>query len=149
MTRLGEIIARGSIELGDDITFRTHADVLRLFGKDVKVMQKSFIRHPVEDNVWISFWTFYQDDANEWINTWSQTEDIAFEKRKINNEGYLADMASSPDKHTRVLFAKVLSGGQPTYRFKGVYTFDPELSEKAKKCAYRRVATSAKVYPVS
>lgn len=143
-----ELEKKGSIDIADNVNFRTHADVLRLFGRDLKLLQKSFVRHPQEENVWISFWTFYQDDSNDWENTWGQGEETAFERRKFDNESYLDDMASSPDKHVRVLFAKIAPFGKAFYKFKGVYMFDPELSEKAKKAAYRRIATTAKLYAV-
>jgi hypothetical protein len=142
-----ELIAKGFIDKNDDITFDTHADVLRLFGRDSKVIQQSFIRHPVEEDVWISFWIFYQDEKNDWENTWGQNQDSAFERRKFDNAGYLEHMAGSPDRHTRLLFAKVAPQGRAFYQFKGIYEFDAELSAKAKKAAYRRVATSAKLYP--
>lgn len=144
---LDELIKKGSIDVNDNVHFRTHADVLRLFGRDLKLLQKSFVRHPKDENVWISFWTFYQDDANDWENTWGQNEESAFERRKFDNEGYLADMASSPDKHVRILFAKIAPYGKAFYKFKGIYRFDPELSQKARKAAYRRFATEAKLYP--
>jgi hypothetical protein len=49
----------------------------------------------------------------------------------------------------RILFAKIQPFGRIFYKFKGVYNFDPELSRKAKKAAYRRMATTAKLYPVN
>jgi hypothetical protein len=145
---LKELIAKGTIEVGDDITFNTHAEVMRLFGSDSKVVQRSFLRHPVEPNVWISFWIFYQDDTNDWENTWGLNEDIAFERRKFKNDEYLAEMAASPDRHIRLLFAKIAPFGKVFYKFKGVYVFDPELSAKAKKCAYRRTSKTAKLYSI-
>ncbi len=57
-------------------------------------------------------------------------------------------MSESADRHTRILFAKLAPSGKASYKFKGVYKFDPELSEKAKKAAYRRIETTAKLYPV-
>jgi hypothetical protein len=145
---LKELIEKGTIDIVDDITFQTHAEVLRLFGSASKVVQRSFVRHPVEEDVWISFWIFYQDDSNDWENTWGLKEEIAFERRKFQNDEYLADMAASPDRHTRLLFAKIAPFGRVFYKFKGVYVFDPELSFKARKCAYRRTATTARLYPV-
>lgn len=124
--------AKGTIDLEDDINFRTHADVLRLFGKDVKLMQQSFVRHPVEEKVWISFWIFYQDDANDWENTWGQKEETAFERRKFDNEEYLNEMAGSPDRHTRILFAKIAPFSKVFYNLR-VSTILTQNSRKRRK----------------
>jgi hypothetical protein len=146
MISLKELNEKGSIDVDDHITFRTHADVLRLFGKDVKIFQKAFAKHPYETGVHIWFPMFYDDDNNDWINTSTAEGDKVFEFRKFNNEGYLSELFESPENHKRILFAKIASFGRIFYQFKGVYEFDPELSRKAKKAAYSRTARSAKVY---
>jgi hypothetical protein len=148
MASLKELIEKGSIDIEDDITFRTHADVLRLFGKDAKILREAFIRHPHEPGVHIWFPMFYDDDNNDWDNTFGSQEENVFERRKFDNEGYLSELFESPEFHKRILFAKVAPFGKVFYKFKGVYEFDPDLSVKAKKAAYRRVATTAKLYPV-
>ena len=142
-----ELLEKGYIDIENDITFRTHADVLRLFGRNVKIFQSSFARHPHENGVHIWFPIFYQDEENDWENTWGQNEEAAFERRKFDNETYLNELFNKPERHTRILFAKIAPFGRVFYKFKGVYQFDPDLSRKAKKAAYRRIATTAKLYP--
>ena len=144
--KLDELIAKGEIDIDDNINFRTHADVLRLFGRDHKVFQQSFARHPHEAGVHIWFPVFYADEDNDWENTWGQNEDAAFERRKYKNEEYLNELSRTPERHTRIMFAKIAPFGKVFYKFKGTYKFDPELSTKAKKAAYRRIARSAKLY---
>ncbi|HQZ97103.1 MAG TPA: hypothetical protein PLP21_12350 [Pyrinomonadaceae bacterium] len=145
--RTEELIQKGFIDISDDVNFRTHADVLRLFGKDVKIFQKAFAKHPHEDSVHIWFPMFYDDDNNDWENTFGLNEDAVFERRKHDNEGYLTEQFDAPQNHRRILFAKIAPFGRVFYKFKGIYQFDPELSRKAKKAAYRRVAKQAKLYP--
>jgi hypothetical protein len=147
MTTIKDLIEKNCISVYDDITFRTHAEVLRLFGKDVKLFQKSFALHPHEPGVHIWFPMFYEDDKNDWINTFGSQEENVFERRKHDNEGYLSALFEAPERHKRILFAKIASFGRVFYKFKGIYELDPDLSVKAKKAAYRRIAKSAKIYP--
>lgn len=149
MMTIQDIIAKNCIDVTDDITFRTHADVLRLFGKDVKIFQRAFVQHPHEHEVHIWFPMFYDDDNNDWNNSFGSQEENVFERRKYDNEGYLRDLFESPNLHRRILFAKIAPFGKVFYKFKGIYEFDPDLSRKAKKAAYRRIANTAKVYPVN
>ncbi len=143
-----ELKAKGFIEVEDDISFQNHSEVMELFGALRINKMISFYRHPHEPGVHIWFPVFYQDDKNDWENTWGQKEETAFERRKYNNDEYLNDQFDQPDRHTRILFAKIQPFGRVFYKFKGIYKFDPELSLKAKKAAYCRIATRAQLYPV-
>ena len=146
--KLNDLIEKGFIDIKDDIQFRTHADVLRLFDFDLKVHQRAGAKHPHDEGVYIWFPAFYQNDDNDWENTFGVNEDSVFERRKIDNASYLEELSETPEWHKRILFAKIAPFGKVFYKFKGVYHFDPELSQKAKKAVYRRVATTAKLYPV-
>ena len=126
---LRELLEKGFIDIEDNVDFRTHSDVMRLFGNNRINTQISFYKHPVEPGVHIWFPVFYQDASNDWENTWSQNQETAFERRKIENAAYLKEMSESADRHTRILFAKLAPSGKASYKFKGVYKFDPELSE--------------------
>jgi hypothetical protein len=143
-----ELIAKGEIDITDDINFNTHADVLRLFGKDAKVFQRAFAKHPHEPGVHIWFPMFYDVDNNDWENTFGSNEENVFERRKHDNEGYLRELFNAPERHKRILFAKIAPFGRVFYKFKGVYQFDHGLSRKAKKAAYRRTATTVKLHSV-
>jgi hypothetical protein len=145
MTTTKDLIEKGFIDTEDEITFRTHADVLRLFGRDDKIFQKAFARHPFEEGVHVWFPMFYDDANNDWENSKREDWETVFERRKFDNEAYLTEQFGAPENHTRILFAKIAPFGRVFYKFKGVYQFDPDLSRKAKKAAYRRVATSAKL----
>lgn len=146
MTTIQGLIKKQCIDVNDDINFRTHADVLRLFGKDVKIYQRAMASHPRETDLHIWFPMFYDDTNNDWENTFGVKEETVFERRKYNNEQYLEELIERPDLHKRILFAKVSPFGRVLYKFKGIYTFDIDLSRKAKKAVYRRTATSAKIY---
>ena len=142
MTTTQDLIKKNYIDVNDNITFRTHAEVLRLFGKNVKLFQRAFAQHPHEPGVHIWFPMFYADDNNDWENTFGSLEENVFERRKYDNEGYLGKLFESPERHKRILFAKIASFGRVFYKFKGIYEFDPDLSRKAKKAAYRRIANT-------
>jgi hypothetical protein len=146
MTTTKDLLERGFIELEDDITFRTHADVLRLFGRDYKNYQGAFPKHPHEPGVHIWFPIFYQDDDNDWENTFGLNEETVFERRKNDNEGYLTELISRPDRHKRILFAKIERFGRIFYRFKGIYEFDSELAAKAEEAVYRRTVTTVSLH---
>lgn len=147
-----ELLAKGSIDISDNITFKTHKEVMKLFGADRINSMISLYKHPHETDVHIWFPIFYQDDANDWENRFGNGEDgeseaSVFEWRKNDNQAYLAKLMADPGQHTRILFAKVNKFGRIFYQFKGVYVFDPELAAKAKKAAYRRTAKSVKIFP--
>jgi hypothetical protein len=126
--------------------------VLKLFGRNGKLFQRSFAEHPHEPGVHIWFPMFYDNNNSDWVNTFGSNEDGSkeekvFEYRKHDNEGYLNELFKSPERHKRILFAKIASFGRVFYKFKGIYEFDPDLSTKAKKAAYRRIARKAEIYP--
>ena len=148
MTTTKELIRKCAIDQEDEITFRTDADVLRLFGRDAKIFQRSFAKHPYEKGVHIWFPIFYDEANNDWENTKRVDWETVFERRKHDNPAYLAEQFDSPERHIRILFAKMERGGEKYYEFKGIYMFDPDESRKAMKAAFRRIATSAKLYPV-
>ena len=148
MATLKEIKERGFIDVKDDINFGTHREVMKLFGKDRINQMLSFFPHPHEEGVHIWFPVFYQDDKNDWENTWDKTKETAFERRKEDNAAYLEEQFDAPERHTRIMFAKLQASRGTFYKFQGIYKFDPELSRTAKKGAYRRVATTAKLYPL-
>ncbi len=145
---LDELKKKGFIEVEDDISFRTHADVLRLFGKDQKLIQRAFVQHPHEIGVRIWFPVFYDDSNNDWINTFGLNEDLVFEKRKFDNQDYLEELSQRPEWHLRVLFAKLDRSGRINYKFKGLYNFDLERSRTANKAVYVRIEKKAKLYLV-
>src|SRR4051794_23348446 len=119
-----DIIEKGFIDVEDDLTFRTHADVLRLFGRDVKIFQKAFAKHPFEDGVHVWFPMFYDDANNDWENSKRADWEVVFERRKHDNTTYLSELFDFPERHKRVLFAKIERGREKYYQFKGVYNFD-------------------------
>jgi len=147
MITIRQLLEKGAIDINDDIEFKTHADVLRLFGTDQKLIQRAFIRHPHEEGTRIWFPMFYDDDNNDWINTASQDYGRVFEKKKIGNDEYLADLVATSEWHRRILFAKIRPANRIFYKFKGVYQLDVEMSLQNKKAIYERVATSATLFP--
>lgn len=143
MASVKDLIAKGFIDVDDEITFRTHADVLMLFGRDHNVFQRAFAKHPIEPDVYIWFPIFGYDPANEWENSKRGDWETVFERRIEDNQGYLAEITNRLDQHKRILFSK--DSVSKAYRFRGIYLFDSEVSALAKKAAYRRIATSVEL----
>lgn len=141
---ISELKAKGNIDVKDDIEFCTHLEVMRLFGADRVRPRIAFHEHPHEPGVFVWLPAFYQGEDNDWSNTKSADFGKVFEERKFDNEDYLEDLRESPERHTRILFAKESPTGKTSYRFKGIYKFDPDLSTK--KAVYIRIATTAKLY---
>ena len=143
-----ELVAKGFIDVNDDISFETKAEVMSLFGFKTYNARIGFYRTLQDPNVHLWFPLFYQDDKNDWENTWGQNEQSVFERRKRNNEDYVAEVIAKPDWHVRILFAKIQPYGRLLHKFKGVYEYDADLTLKAKKLAYVRTATQAKLYSI-
>lgn len=144
MTTTNELRRNGEISVEDEIRFRTHAEVLRLFGREHKVFQKSFAKHPHEDGVHIWFPIFGYVEGNDWENSKREDWESVFERRNFDNAGYVSDLLEHPERHRRIMFAKI----DGEYYFKGLYELDLELTKTAKKAAYRRVSRTATLYPV-
>jgi hypothetical protein len=145
-----ELLAKGSIDISDDITFKTHKEVMKLFGVERINERISIYKHPDDENVQIWFPIFYDEASNDWENRFGDSEQgereaKVFEWKKNGNNIYLEKIANNPSEHTRILFAKDKKSGRVVYQFKGVYVFDPELAAKAKKAAYRRTAKSVEL----
>lgn len=145
---LEDLLDKGMIAVSDEIEFRTHADVLRLFGKPVKLYQRAMAKHPHEPDLHIWFPTLRGAENEDWDNSLGVNEETLFERRKFENEEYLKDLLSKPELHKRVVFVKAAPHGRAFYKFKGVFELDPDLCTKAKKAAYRRVSVSITLYPV-
>jgi hypothetical protein len=145
--KIDELKTKGFIDLADDIRFKTHADVMRLFGIDGKVMQRSFYKHAHEDGVHIWFPIIHPLEANGWENKWGMTEDTLFERKLDGYEAYIAELLANPDRHRRVLFAKIAPFGEVFYKFKGTYELDRELAESKGKARYIRTGERASIYP--
>jgi SET and RING associated domain len=147
MTLAIDLVTKGFIDIQDDINFRTHADVLKLFGKNHKIFQRAFAKHPFEEGVHIWFPIVGADMENGWRNNFDKSETRIFEQRLEQNIAYLDELFEMPERHKRILFAKIAPFGRAFYKFKGVFHFDADLSRIAKKAAYQRISTCTKVYP--
>lgn len=145
---INDLITKGFIDVEDDISFEKKSEIMPLFGFESYNQQKGFYKLPHDPNVHIWFPVFYQDDTNDWLNTWGQNEDSVFERRRWKNEEYVAEVIAKPDWHVRILFAKIQPYGRLLHKFKGIYEYDSELTQKAKKLSYVRIAKQAKLYPV-
>lgn len=143
-----DLITKGFIDIEDDISFEKKSEIMPLFGFTSYNSQSSFYGHPHESELKIWFPVYYPDDTIEWENRHSQDWERVFEQRLTENAAHLAKVASRPDQQVRLMFAKLKPYGRLIHKFKGIYRFDPDLSEKAKKAAYVRIATRATLYPV-
>ena len=139
-------IEKGEIMVSDNVAFRTIADACNCFGYNFHGFRKGYLRHAKEDRM-LWFPKLYVND--DWENEISLNESHIFEKRIKNPNEYLENMGKGEnDIKERLVFAKVKSNlGDVMYRFKGVYKWIPEESNKQGKIVYERVAESAKTYP--
>lgn len=144
--KVSDLIEKGLIGIEDNIGFETKSEIMRLFGYRRYNSQSAFYRHPHEAGVHIWFPVFYHDDTNEWENRHSQDWERVFEQRLTKNDHHMAKLDARPDQQVRVMFAKEKPFGRLIHRFRGVYTYDPELSAQARKAAYIRTSLRAKLY---
>lgn len=143
---IAELCQKGFIDIDDEIVFEKKADIMPLFGFTRYNSQSSFYPHPNEAGLHIWFPIFYPDDTNDWENRHSQDWERVFEQRLTQNDEHMAKVASRPDQQVRVTFSKEKPFGRLIHKFRGIYSYDPELSKTAKKAAYVRTSNRATLY---
>jgi hypothetical protein len=137
VTDIKALIQRGYIDADEDIIFYRHSDACNCFGHTYKQYMPALARHPFQDGVTIWFPRFFPND--KWDNTFDDSENTVYEKRKHDNASYIDECLGEPDKFNRLLFAKVKEpSGEFVYRFKGRYEIDPETSREKSAITYRR-----------
>lgn len=127
------LLERGELSIDDDITFHTHVEVARLFGRDYKGHQQATIRLDEHTDVW--FPKLFPN--RDWLNELSpQGTEITM--RPADGGQYSHRMASTRREDV-ITFGKETRTGD--YRFCGVFRFNPHLSSAA-RWVFDRIATT-------
>jgi len=141
-------IAKGYVDVDDDVAFRTMADAASCFGKTYAGLQRSFIPHPTEHATFLWFPKLYENA--QWLNTLSPDERVITEicmipgLRDAQVKGNIRDFERNG---RRLVFARVRSPlGDLMYRFKGVYLLDIEASKYEQGAVFNRVEKRAQTY---
>ena len=138
-------VEAGHMDAAEDVAFYRHIDAIACFGREYKGFQRALARHPRIPNLHIWFPKLYENA--EWENSICDDETIIHERRKKNNRGFVSEHLRTPEKHRRLVFARVRSPlGDVMYRFKGLYESDVEEAKKTRNVTYRRIATRVKTY---
>ena len=118
----------GRLRIDDGAKFRTHADVLRLFGKDYTLHQASI--SPLNEKVQVWFPKLYKN--NDWVNT-IDNGGKEINQTKVGNAMEIKEIKDS------IVFAHqkdVL--GNIYYSFKGVFRCKKHTENEI---SYKRIAT--------
>ena len=118
----------GKLRISDGAKFRTHADVLRLFGKNFRLHQAG--SSPLNEKVQVWFPKLYNN--NDWINSISP-DGRAIEQTRVGNDMEIKEIKDS------IVFAHqedVL--GNIYYSFKGVFRCTRHTENEI---YYERIAT--------
>jgi Protein of unknown function (DUF559). len=118
----------GRLELDDGAKFRTHADVLRLFGKDYTSHQRS--TSPLNENEQVWFPKLYKND--DWDNS-IDNDGKEINQIKVGNEMEIKEIKDSiVFAHQKDVFGNIY------YSFKGVFRCEKHTENKI---YYERIAT--------
>ena len=141
-------IAKGFMDVDDDVAFRTMADAASCFGKKYNGLQQSFIPHPTERGKFLWFPKLYENI--QWLNTLSSDEKVIEEICKIpglREKQVNRNIAEFERNGRRLVFARVRSPlGDLMYRFKGEYLVDIEASNYERGAVLNRVDKQARTY---
>jgi putative restriction endonuclease len=127
-----ELIRRGALSIEDDVDFRTHVEVARLFGFDYRGHQQATIRLDEHTEIWFPKLFSNQD----WINEMSP-DGAEITMRPTPESGYAHRMEKR--REDVITFGKESARGN--YRFQGVYRFNETRSTGA-LWVFDRVATT-------
>lgn len=129
---LQQLIDRGALSVEDDVEFRTHVDVARLFGFNYEGHQQATIRLDEHTHIW--FPKLFPN--KDWINALGRSG-AEITMRPTPESGYAHRMETH--REDVITFGKESARGN--YRFQGVFRFDPNRSTGA-RWVFDRVATS-------
>lgn len=142
-----QMIAKGSISINDNVTFKYSHLVANCFGHNYQGNQKGEVKHPMEEGKSIWFPKFYSNaKMNNQISD-DGTEILEIDSVPEKRQPYF-DKVMKQGLFTRLVFPqfKDPSGGNH-YRFMGEFKLDLEASSVDGGLLWRRVSTSVKTYP--
>lgn len=118
----------GKLRISDGAKFRTHADVLRLFGKNYKLHQAG--SSPLNEKVQVWFPKLYKN--KDWINSISPDGKI-IEQTRVKNDMEIKEIKDS------IVFAHQADVlGNIYYSFKGIFRCTRHTKNEI---SYERIAT--------
>jgi len=140
-------IQKGFIDLLDNVSFRTSADVANVFGHNYKGFQRGGTSHPYRDDVMIWFPKLYPN--GEWNNSISFDGTIIMESNvHIDKREHHMNEVINNQKHKRIVFAKVKGPlGYIMYKFKGEFELDITKSREEKHLIWRRISDIVNTFP--
>lgn len=130
---IDELLSTGTLSINDEITFRTHVEVARLFGKDYKGHQQAIIHLDHDTAVW--FPKLFRNA--DWINELSR-DGTEITMRPTEDGRYRNVMENTRRDYVITFGMERLNQG---YAFLGVFRFNPQRSTGA-QWVHERVATS-------
>lgn len=143
-------IAKGFIDINDNVAFKTIKDACNCFGHNFSGYQKAGASHPNEPEIMLWFPKLYPN--GEWDNQITDDEETITERNKDEDkarkhvERILTRKAG--DKHKRIVFARVKGNlGTILYRFRGLYVLDVLKSSTENKLIWKRLNTRVNTYP--
>lgn len=132
---LAELIATGELSTRDQIPFRNHVEVARLFGRDYKGHQSATFRLNESTEVW--FPKMYTN--GDWSNTLSDDGEV-ITMQHIQGGKYGGVMQTEPIREYVITFGHTKPAAGPRfYTFLGVFEGAPQLSDRT-RWVHQRVA---------
>ncbi len=132
---LEALINKGRLSVNDRVPFRTHLEVARLFGMDLKGHQSATISLDETTEVW--FPKLY--DNTDWSNRLSDDGET-ITMRHVPGGNYGSVMSSEAVRGSVITFGHMKSSSGPKhYAFLGVFEFDTGVSNSS-GWVHRRVA---------
>jgi len=144
--QIDKLIARGSIKISDDISFKTKAECASLFGRNYSHIIRGGVAHPKEEKSQLIFWQEGENDG--WENKYfvdERNEITEFtERRKSRNSEWIIERTGIFNKRREnIIFYKLKGGG---YKFRGIFHIDEEETISSGVIVYKRVSTEATTY---
>ncbi len=142
-------IAKGHIDLEDEVAFRIAADAASCFGKHYRGLQLGWIRHPREIGKGIWFPKLFGN--NRWSNRisgdgktiWEKSESPVLVKEHVDK----CLERGNQYGEDRIVFGHVEGRNGKMYRFKGEFRLDREASNYDHGLVWRRVSERVRTYP--
>lgn len=137
--------SRNVISINDQFRYRTVLDIAQVLGKNYRGIQRAYFPINEKYYAWCPHLSVERDGKTyyygrkDWINVLSEDWLTITETRAGKDS---MDPLSKQSKHLRVTFVKSKDVfGKSSYRFIGVYEFDPSRSSQLLR-KYQRISTS-------
>ena len=140
------VIEKGTLEVEDNLSFRTIVEIAKCFGKEYKAMQHAYFNLGNGYHIWCPKLAIIVDGSvtaaskgwvNELSNDWNRIYESNTEHEAIIKEKHL--------EIPRITFAKSRDAlGRNAYRFIGVFKYSKDEST-AKTSVYKRIAQNIKI----